>query len=280
MQLKGNSGYKLSTTTLNGTKMIMKSSDGDNEKTRRLYNQAHKQAMAPNEHHFLKPIKIHAWHHAKNGFYFKMEYIKGKNPLKLNEKQLKTATLLILEYLRDNVRRCPIEAVKPDIFQSKIEQVKQAIHDNKSLYRLRPALAPAVRKLELAFQTSLYLPLGYCHGDLTTTNMIAAQNRNNPNAPLIYTFDYLDNFIDTPLQDIVKLRQDTNLYWARIFDKTITMRNARLMDSMLVETFKRWDWYNEYYKRFQALNIMRILPYARTPEVMQFCSKEFLKCMS
>ncbi|MBT0858600.1 phosphotransferase, partial [Campylobacter coli] len=50
-------------------------------------------------------------------------------------------------------------------------------------------------------------PIGYCHGDLTFSNILF-QNQN------IVLIDFLDNFIETPLQDVVKLRQDTRHKWS------------------------------------------------------------------
>ena len=43
-----------------------------------------------------------------------------------------------------------------------------------------------------------------CHGDLTLSNLIFKNNE-------IYCIDFLDSFIDSPIIDLVKLKQDSSL---------------------------------------------------------------------
>ena len=50
--------------------------------------------------------------------------------------------------------------------------------------------------------SDMLIPVGTCHGDLTFSNILF--NGNN-----YYLIDFLDSFIESPLLDIVKLRQDT-----------------------------------------------------------------------
>ncbi len=53
------------------------------------------------------------------------------------------------------------------------------------------------------------MPVGICHGDLTFSNMLF--NGNN-----YYLIDFLDSFVESPLLDIVKLRQDSAYLWSQL----------------------------------------------------------------
>lgn len=51
-------------------------------------------------------------------------------------------------------------------------------------------------------------PCGDCHGDLTLSNVLFSVERNQ-----IGLIDFLDTFVETPLVDIIKLRQDSRFHW-------------------------------------------------------------------
>lgn len=53
------------------------------------------------------------------------------------------------------------------------------------------------------------MPVGVCHGDLTFSNILF--NGNN-----YYLIDFLDSFIEAPLLDIVKIRQDSAHLWSQL----------------------------------------------------------------
>ena len=59
---------------------------------------------------------------------------------------------------------------------------------------------------------TIEMPIGVCHGDLTFSNILFTSTN-------YYFIDYLDSFIETPIQDIVKLRQDTKYFWSTMMYK-------------------------------------------------------------
>jgi thiamine kinase-like enzyme len=50
--------------------------------------------------------------------------------------------------------------------------------------------------------------MGNCHGDFTFSNMIVSENGD------ICLIDFLETFLETPLQDIAKLMQELKYYWS------------------------------------------------------------------
>jgi hypothetical protein len=108
---------------------------------------------------------------------------------------------------------------------------------------------------------SIYIKVGNCHGDLTLSNMLFSNRK-------YVLIDFLDSFIETPIQDMVKLRQDTKYLWSfnlynGVFDKIRLTNIMEYIDNHIDYYFRGFDYYLEYYKLFQYLNLIRILPYAK-----------------
>lgn len=104
------------------------------------------------------------------------------------------------------------------------------------------------------------MPIGPCHGDLSLSNVLIG-----PTGELTF-IDFLDVFIDTPLHDVVKLRQDTRHRWSHVmyggtFDRHRVGMLLDVMDDAIDAHMRRYDWYVRLYRSFQLLNFMRILQY-------------------
>jgi tRNA A-37 threonylcarbamoyl transferase component Bud32 len=114
----------------------------------------------------------------------------------------------------------------------------------------------------------IILPSGVSHGDLTLSNILFDLNN-------IYFIDFLDNFINTPFQDIIKLRQDTQFLWSYKLNKAlidcklndsdlITLKkNLQILDKLIHGYYKNDDFYAKYYNFYQIFNFFRILPYSK-----------------
>jgi hypothetical protein len=115
------------------------------------------------------------------------------------------------------------------------------------------------------------LPVGSCHGDLTFSNILF--NGNN-----CYLIDFLDSFIETPLMDMVKIRQDSAYLWSTLmyeksFDAPRLRMIAEKIDNQLVLEFQLFAWYNDFYDSFQLMNFLRILQYAHEEKVIGYLKK-------
>lgn len=98
-----------------------------------------------------------------------------------------------------------------------------------------------------------------CHGDLTLSNILFSNTK-------YYLIDYLDSYIESPVMDIIKLRQDTLHKWVLLmttdgYDKMYINIVLDYLDKRIQEAFSNCDWY-KYYNIFAAINMFRILPYS------------------
>lgn len=105
------------------------------------------------------------------------------------------------------------------------------------------------------------IPVGPCHGDLTFSNMLFK-------GTAIYFIDFLDSFVESPIQDLVKLRQDTWFGWSlgmyrAEYDRTKVEIIFRYLDKIIQKTFSTYEWYQRHYFLFQLINLMRIIPYCK-----------------
>jgi hypothetical protein len=129
--------------------------------------------------------------------------------------------------------------------------------------------------LEFAKERSpIVLPVGPCHGDLTLSNMILDESH-------IVLLDFMETFLDTPLQDIVKLRQDTKHGWT-VFRYPGHIKNMEKLKSrlfaldqyLILEWPRMHDW---QYDLFQFLNLARILPYAKEQKTIDWVFEQIGK---
>ncbi len=115
------------------------------------------------------------------------------------------------------------------------------------------------------------LPKTFCHGDLSCLNIIIKSHN-------IYFIDFLDSFIDTPLIDLIKLKQDLKHYWF-----LCGMENE--YDALRIKQCCQYLWLkfendfshllrSPYASILEILNFLRIEPYLKD----QF-KKKFLKCI-
>ena len=111
------------------------------------------------------------------------------------------------------------------------------------------------------------LPIGKCHGDLTFSNILFSGND-------YYLIDFLDSFVESPLLDIVKIRQDSAYLWSELMysgecDSTRLRIVADKIDTEIYNFASQFDWFR-YYKIFQLMNFLRILQYAHEPKVIDY----------
>lgn len=96
-----------------------------------------------------------------------------------------------------------IEKIKKEVLLSKANSVLKAVADSD----LGLLVNEAIRSLHNLSDT-LNIPIGNCHGDLTLSNMIL----KSPGELVL--IDFLDTYLETPLQDVVKLEQDFKYGWS------------------------------------------------------------------
>lgn len=158
--------------------------------------------------------------------------------------------------------------VPPALFADKIRDVAAAL---EGAGRLGP-YEPHVRAMQdaVAAVGAFRLPVGRCHGDLTFSNvMIASDSR------AVALIDFLDSFLESPIIDLAKIRQDSRFCWSLMMaagevDPPRFRMVMRYVDAQIASRFSGSGWYEGHIDLVLALNMLRIAPYARSEDVHKF----------
>lgn len=124
------------------------------------------------------------------------------------------------------------------------------------------------------------IPIGTCHGDFTLSNMLFA------NSNKIYLIDFLDSFIESPLIDYIKLRQDTKYHWSPFIEGPHKEYNVRLKQSLnYIDTEisnrmnKSYGFIKKWEKYLTIMNFARILPYANSENDFKYLTHNIKKLL-
>jgi hypothetical protein len=208
-------------------------------------------------------------------FWYKMEFIFFNTFEKFliisNKKLLNKISYNLCGFIENNIDG--YKEISSDVFIQKFESTKNKIYckfDNNIEY---------INEFMYDIDDKMTLPYGFCHGDLTFSNMLFDNNGE------ICVLDFLDNFIDSPLFDLIKIKQDTKFYWSLnlIREKTDFLKikqNLNYINNCISENFKNSNIMN-YYCKFEILNLIRILPYCKNKNIFNFILsniRELIKC--
>lgn len=238
----------------------------------RLYNQAMKQKNFDRSELYEIP-QVYTIVHNKEVTYFTMKYINAKNFIEY----FNTSSL----YCIDNLIHNFISIIEGFINKSTDIDVGSEIHEKylntrENIKKLGIDLD--FQKIDKYFQRGkkFILPIGICHGDLTFSNILFDEDK-------LYLIDFLDSFIESPLLDIVKIRQDTKFNWStslyeKYFDKVKIEIILSYIDDRIEKHFLKYDFYREYYKTFEILNLLRVLQYATDEGIIEKLKKD-IECV-
>ena len=204
-----------------------------------------------------------------------MEYVYGKNFVQFFEYADKMTIdkfiATICDYIRNEIESstCEIEYETDELYK-KWESVKKNMTDiyNKDS-QYSADIFNIIKKCDEIFKPNIKFEnfyVGKCHGDLTFSNIIFRDNE-------YALIDFLDSFIESPIMDIVKLRQDTKYKWSTLmynskeYDKTRYDMICKYIDEQIDNNFKKYSFYNNSYPVFQLMNFLRIIQYAKKDEV-------------
>lgn len=274
IEVKGHSGCQIDVVG-EGNAIFVYKSTADPKYLTRLALQAKKQmAAAGVEYQHIRVPKIFALEQNADSTIVKMQYIYSKNFIEFFEQAgFEQVDYLIgaLEYFVDyEISKCELQAVPAKIFQEKFADVKAKCLTNPAYFG-DEVLADVLNRSEKIFENleDMIIPVGVCHGDLTFSNILF--NGNN-----YYLIDFLDSFVETPLQDIVKIRQDTAFRWSQLmYTKPYDAVRLRIVCDKIDEEIHKYfsgkyPWYTENYLVMQLMNILRILPYAHEKKVIDY----------
>lgn len=274
IEVKGHSGCQIDVVREGNGLFVYKSSRDPNYLDR-LVSQAEKQRLAslPELQHIRVP-RVHSIDRTDSMVNVKMDYVYSRNFVEFFEQAgFEQVTYLIealIMYLEREIKMSPLTTVSREVVAEKFADVKTKTLGNNSLSQDQEVLS-LLEQSQAIFDdlTDMLIPVGTCHGDLTFSNILF--NGNN-----YYLIDFLDSFVESPLLDIVKIRQDTAWLWSQLMYvnpcDTIRLRIAfgkidRELDSYFAA---RYEWYSRYYRPLQLMNFLRILQYAHEPHVIDY----------
>ncbi len=241
--LVGHSGCSL---RIENDKVVKTSPDINYNK--RLYDQFLKQDKFYSNKIFTP--KIYKSYYDDDGlFTFVMQYIRGQSFNYHLIKKPFAESLILLEILLDYIKS---NLLNSDDFISNDVILKKLNHISKKEKIDDVILNFLIQKIPI-----LKIKKGYCHGDFTFENILISSNK-------IYLIDFLDSYVQSPLQDISKLYQDFYSLWSFRNMNASSLVNIRLikMESMTREFLSLSKGDKLAIDVLCVMNLLRIFPYS------------------
>jgi hypothetical protein len=197
--------------------------------------------------HFKTPKTYNFYDSTNECASFSMEYISGKNfydfCIDSSVRQINEFIDTVINYLKLNLQ---------DSFSTKI--------DSSEFLQKEIFLSQYLEKNFKFTTPPSVLPIGRNHGDFSVSNMIFSDS--------YYLVDFLDNIFDTPINDIVKLRQDSKHKFYFTLSQKFNIKVDSVLDKIDKEVnlnFKDIVQSDEF-RYLSILNLARILPYSKSEE--------------
>lgn len=247
LEFEGNSGCKIE--LINDTTIRKYSSSTDYNV--RLHKQFNKQNMFIPTDVISSPQVSHI--QLEEGLLRgEMDFILGQSFIQYfqleNLKTIKNTFVHLVNYIQKAIDKSSINVIDKDLFKKKFKSLNITDYTTSFI--------------------SVEYPVNVCHGDLTLSNIIFKNNK-------IYLIDFLDSFIETPYQDIIKLRQDTLFKWSLLklknknFDRNKISQVLYYLNDMITDSF--YDHIKlASFKQLEKMNYLRILPYCTVDETRNF----------
>lgn len=261
MLVKGNSGFGIE---LVNELTIRKSSSGKGAE--RLKRQIEKQIefhQRYSSHDRVRTPRILSTGTAAGAYYADMEFVAAKDFVQFlceaDRHALDNFSAVMADFIKANLEGAKEKDVSGDI-RAKLKELRE-----------RGVPAPYVEMAEGHCQGPVHIPVGTCHGDLTLSNILFK-------GEVLYLLDFLDSYVESPLQDVVKVRQDTYFCWSLLlyqsdFNWPRVQISLQYLDRQIDDAFQSYDWYKRHYDLFQFINMMRVLPYCVETKTTQLVTE-------
>lgn len=285
IKVKGHSGCHIDIVNEGNNLRIHKWSK-DPKYLARLTKQAEKQQDAyKDEYQHIRIPQIFNLERNDEHVLINMEYVYSRNFIEFFEtagfEQIDYFIKALVLFIEKELKASPVKRVPTSVTLDKFYDVETKVNANPLLSsdpEIQRLIALSRQQMEkFAIKPTVELPIGICHGDLTFSNILF--NGNN-----YYLIDFLDSFIESPLLDIVKIRQDSSHLWSQLmytnpYDKLRLKIVCEKIDKEIDAYGERYQWYRDYYTIYQLLNLLRILQYAKEEKVITYLKEEIGKVL-
>lgn len=274
IQVKGHSGCQIDIVN-DGSNLFIYKSTHDSKYINRLYLQALKQQEASKrEYQHIRIPEIFEIDKTDEHLIIKMEYVYSKNYIDYFEDagfdNINYFVKALKIFVNAEIEDSPLQKVDTKVVKDKFEDVCKKCADNEHINQDAGILQllNSCKSIFAALPSEIEIPMGKCHGDLTFSNILF--NGNN-----YYLIDFLDSFIESPLLDLVKIRQDSQYEWSRLMyegdvDLVRLSIISKKIDQEIDKYYSQYEWYRKYYHVFQLMNFLRILQYAKEEKVITY----------
>jgi len=203
-----------------------------------------------------------------------MPYIDGMTghmfPVQATRKVAHTLSAAFSTMLYSQLNESREELVTTALFRDKLVSVAAATRDD-ALKRLVEACLQIVD----ALPSEMVFPLGPCHGDLTLSNVILDPMSG------ITLIDFLETFLETPLQDVAKLKQDYVYGWSFRKDTPALGIKAEILCRhhfpKAINQIERM--YPTQVHLLTLMTLARIAPYVRDAVTQQWLIRSLTNCL-
>lgn len=203
-----------------------------------------------------------------------MPYVEGITgymfPVHATRSLARTLSSSLSTLLYNELNESYEDLIKTKIFIEKIEAVLAATQDSQ----LKQIINNCLKVLE-SLPDELLFPIGPCHGDLTLSNIIVD--------PLygITLIDFLETYLETPLQDVAKLKQDFIYGWSfRKHSSSIGIKAEILCRYHYPSALTQIErMYPIQIKLLTLMTLARIAPYIKDEVTQQWLTKSLVKCI-
>ena len=197
---------------------------------------------------------------------FNMEYIKGVNfnyfCINSSTSRINEFGDCLLELFENNLNNSYSTNINFQVFENKILKMKELeCFEDRSFDKYFKFL----QSTEISL-----LPIGANHGDLAMANIIFSDK--------FYLIDFLDNLFDTPINDLVKIQQDSkHKFYLKITD-SVSNKALIFLEELDKKIDKKFNdiLNSKEYIYLSILNLLRIIPYVNKKE-KKYIAKELKK---
>lgn len=281
LKMEGRSGCKL-IITYQDNQAVIKKYSSSKKYNNRLIEQAKKQKdfyLLNNSSNFTTAKILEIGYEKDDLSWFSMNYVFAEKYSEyldqINVKELKNLLNQFIQYFESSFKKASAQQVNKEIFLNKFKEIRFNIEKNeltKNNY-----FSQVLDNLENCIPTE-HLPLGICHGDFTFSNILFSEDK-------IYLLDFLDSFIESPIIDIVKLRQDTCYKWSIMLESQMPQYKVNKLSQIFVyfdnaiEVYCKGLGLQEWYIFLQAINLLRIVPYLKMEHEILFIENALRKLL-
>ena len=271
--IRGNSGCSVEICDRLSKKIVKKSSS-DPSYYHRLQNQCKKQdqAFLKNELEFVEIPKIlcSEFSFKEDVCYFEMDFCRSLDCITFFHRCSIEEVAFLISSITGFIDKAIVDSkfskFDKGIFLSKYDSVK----DNLANSEFFKDISERFLKIDKIFSSleEKMLPVGFCHGDLTLSNVLIKQKSKK-----ICLIDFLDTFLESPIQDMVKVRQDTKYMWSlNLYPASVDLTKVSIIfdyiDRKVDCHFRKYDFYKYFYQSFQIMNLLRLLQYCNNKDII------------